>query len=152
MESPWRVLSKSAFNKDSNARCLHHPTVGTCAYSVLEVASETSVAKYHKVGIHCTLSIYTDSRKMIQMNLFKSWNRDAEVERKCRGHVNTEGEVGHGKNGKVAVTYIHYHLWTDAERRRPYSTGSSPPPPRWLERVGRGGMYADLQLIHCVVQ
>ena len=89
---------------------------------------------------------------MIQMNLF------AELEKRCRGRrlwtCEQRGKWGTGKSSSDI-----YPLPREKQipsGRRPYSTGSSPPPPWWPGgvggKLGREGMHAYIQLIHFAVQ
>lgn len=92
---------------------------------------------------------------MIQMNLF------AELEQRCRGRRlwTCEHRGGSGAQEKLRRSSDIYPLPRVKQipsGRRPYSTGSSPPPPWWPGGVGgelgREGMHAYVQLIHSAVQ
>ena len=71
----------------------------------LESAIQSEVSSKEK---NKYINIYVESRKMVQMNLLQSRNRDTDVEHKL---VDTEERKGRWDEFvRVALTYIHYHV------------------------------------------
>ena len=71
----------------------------------LESAIQSEVSSKEK---NKYINIYVESRKMVQMNLLQSRNRDTDVEHKL---VDTEERKGRWDEFvRVALTYKHYHV------------------------------------------